>query len=92
MENDASTTGGLASMEMEDDGDSEIDPRIIDLALIDVIMKQGSQCLSQASLRTGFGIAALTHAKDRLVQRRLIRVRLGSEHRDMPQVSYELEL
>jgi predicted transcriptional regulator len=81
----------IQTPEVKDDKEA-IDSDTIDRALLRVIRKRGSQCLSQASLRTGFGIAALSEAKDRLIERGFIRIREGSSARSAAQVSYELNV
>lgn len=78
--------------DLESESDSKALPEEIDKALLGVIMRRGSQCLSQASLRTGFGIAVLAKAKDRLMDRGLIRIRPDSAGRDPLQVSFELDV
>lgn len=83
---------GESAIAIDLEAESRDDPVEIDRALLSVIMSRGSQCLSQASLRTGFGIQALLKSKDRLLQRKLIRVRPGSERRDPIQVSYEFNV
>lgn len=79
-------------LRLEGTKDVKATPGEVDRALLDAIIRRGCQCLSQASLRTGFGIVALAEAKNRLIERQLIRTVAGSENRDAVQVSYEVSV
>jgi len=61
-------------------------------ALYTVILLRGKQCLSQASMRTGFGIAELERARDSLVRKGLIRPVPGQEDREPDYYSYEADV
>jgi hypothetical protein len=61
-------------------------------ALLLQILKKGNQCLSQASLDTGFGVSELRTALHRLLERGLVRERAGQEHRSPELRSFELNV
>lgn len=61
-------------------------------ALFNVILKYGKQCLSQASMRTEFGIRDLSLACERLIAKGLIRPVPQQEGREDSLLSYEVSL
>lgn len=68
------------------------DPQEAERALFGAILEYGNQCISQASLKTGIGVEALTRAKEQLLERHLIRPVLGQATRDELHLSYEANI
>ena len=50
-----------------------IDPIKVQKTLFKVILKRGAQCMSRASLSTGYGVSALNTALEVLLERKLVR-------------------
>ena len=65
------------------------DPETVERALFRAILERGNQCLSQASLNTGFGLACLREAVDSLLRKGLIRPAPDQKNREASFLSYE---
>lgn len=61
-------------------------------ALFGVILEHRNQCLSQASMMTGYGVSFLEEARDSLLEKNLIRPVLSQEDRETPFYSFEVNL
>ena len=71
---------------------SEKDVLAVQKAFYGIILERGNQCLSQASMRTGFGVKALEKAKNILIKKGLIRQVKSQGKRDKLYHSYEVNI